>query len=210
VKHHSAYNPRVLDTHDLPDDVADLKRLVREHRLEIEHLKLQLSRLRRWKFGRSREQLELEITQLQMSLQALQELTPQATPPAAKFDTQNASTTAQAQGARRRSGRHALPAHLLRETVVHPHPAVENGCQCPDCGGRLRYLDRDIAEMLEFVPGYFKVIRHVREKHSCVRCSLIVQAGAPSRPIQRGLPGPALLAHVVASKYCLHQPLYRI
>jgi len=66
-----------------------------------------------------------------------------------------------------------------------------------------------MAEMLEFVPGYFKVIRHVLEKHSCVRCSRIVQAGAPSRPIQRGLPGPALLARVVASKYCLHQALYR-
>jgi transposase len=38
-----------------------------------------------------------------------------------------------------------------------------------------------------------------------VRCSRIVQAGAPSRPIQRGLPGPALLAHVVSSRYCLHQ-----
>jgi len=75
---------------------------------------------------------------------------------------------------------------------VHTHPAVAKGCQCPDCGGRLRYLDKDQAEMLEFVPGYFKVICHVRDKHSCVRCARIVQAGAPSRPIQRGLPGPAL------------------
>ena len=64
----------MLNTHDLPDDVADLKRLVREHRLEIEHLKLQLSRLRRWKYGRSREQLELEVAQLQMSLQAVEEI----------------------------------------------------------------------------------------------------------------------------------------
>ena len=200
----------MLDTYDLPDDVADLKRLVRAHRLEIEQLKLQLSRLRRWKYGRSREQLELEIvTQLQISLEALQELAPPA-PPTAN-DTQPAPTAAQAQQPprRRRSGRHALPAHLPRETVMHPHPAVENGCKCPDCGGRLRYLDKDTAEMLEFVPGYFKVTRHVREKHSCVRCSRIVQAGAPSRPIQRGLPGPALLAHVVAGKYCLHQALYR-
>lgn len=199
------------DTHDLPDDVADLKRLVRAHRLEIEHLKLQLSRLRRWKFGRSREQLELEVTQLQMSLQALQELTPQPPPPATNPDTQNVSGTAteQQRARRRRSGRRALPAHLPRETVMHLHPAIQNGCKCPDCGGRLRYLDRDSAEMLEFVPGYFKVICHVREKHSCVRCSRIVQAGAPSRPIQCGLPGPALLAHVAASKFCLHQPLYR-
>ena len=208
---HRAYNWGVRDTHELPDDVSDLKRLVREHRLEIEHLKLQLSRLRRWKFGRSREQLELGVSQLQISLEALQALIPEPTPPTASLDAQQTSTEARAQQTprRRRCGRRALPAHLPRETIVHPHPAVQNGCKCPDCGGRLRYLDRDLAEMLEFVPGHFKVIRHVREKHSCVRCSRIVQAGAPSRPIQRGLPGPALLAHVVANKYCLHQPLYR-
>jgi hypothetical protein len=51
---HCAYNWRVREIHELPDDVGDLKRLVREHRLEIEHPKLRLSRLRRWKFGRSR------------------------------------------------------------------------------------------------------------------------------------------------------------
>lgn len=207
---HCAYNRGVPDTHDLPEDVAGLKRLVRQHRLEIEHLKLQLLQLRRWKFGRSRERLELEVMQqLQMSLEALQELTPPAavvseTPPAT-----TATTRAEQAPRRRRSGRRALPAHLPRETIVHAHPAIQNGCQCPDCGGRLRYLDRDTAEMLEFVPGYFKVICHVREKHSCVRCARIVQAGAPSRPIQRGVPGPALLAHVVSNKYCLHQPLYR-
>lgn len=208
---HRAYNRRVPETHDLPDDVADLKRLVREHRLEIERLKIQLAQLRRWKFGRSREQLELEVTQMEMSLQALEQLAPPAAAADPEPDTQNASTSAQERPTvrRRRSGRRALPAHLPRETIMHPHPAVTNGCACPDCGGRLRCLGRDVAEMLEYVPGYFKVLRHVREKHSCVRCSRIVQAGAPSRPIERGLPGPALMAHVVASKYCLHQPLYR-
>jgi transposase len=202
----------VPETHDLPDDVADLKRLVREHRLEIEHLKIQLAQLRRWKFGRSREQLEFEVTQIELSLQALEQLAPPAAAGAdPQPDTQNASTAAQERRTvrRHRPGRRPLPAHLPRETVMHPHPAVTKGCGCPDCGGRLRYLDRDVAEMLEYVPGYFKVLRHVREKHSCVRCSRIVQAAAPSRPIERGLPGPALLAHVVASKYCLHQPLYR-
>ena len=208
---HCAYNRRVRDPHGLPDDVPGLKRLVRQFSLEIEHLKLQLSQLRRWKFGRSREQLELEVTQqLQMSLDVLQELT--VPPPAATADADTpppTTTATQAKKPPRRSGRRALPAHLPRETVVHIHPAVAKGCQCPDCGGRLRYLDKDQSEMLEFVPGYFKVICHVREKHSCVRCARIVQAGAPSRPIQRGLPGPALLAHVLSNKYCLHQPLYR-
>jgi transposase len=55
----------------------------------------------------------------------------------------------------------------------------------------------------------FKVIRHVRPKLSCDACDRIVQAPAPSRPIDRGLAGPGLLAHVLVSKYADHVPLYR-
>jgi transposase len=57
--------------------------------------------------------------------------------------------------------------------------------------------------------GHFKVIRHVRTKLSCAKCDCIVQAAAPSRPIERGVAGPGLLAHVLVSKYCDHLPLYR-
>ena len=80
---------------------------------------------------------------------------------------------------------------------------------CPDCGGRLRELGEDVAEMLEYVRASFKVLRHVRPKLSCDDCDRIVQAPAPSRPIDRGLAGPGLLAHVLVSKYADHQPLYR-
>ena len=80
---------------------------------------------------------------------------------------------------------------------------------CPDCGGKLRELGEDAAEMLERVRACFKVIRHVRPKLSCDACDRIVQAPAPSRPIDRGLAGPGLLAHVLVSKYADHLPLYR-
>jgi transposase len=73
----------------------------------------------------------------------------------------------------------------------------------------LRKLGEDVAEMLEYVPASFRVVRHVRTKLSCTKCDCIVQAGAPSRPIERGLAGPGLLAHVLVSKYCDHLPLYR-
>jgi transposase len=66
-----------------------------------------------------------------------------------------------------------------------------------------------MAEMLEYVPAQFKVIRHVRPKLSCTKCDAIVQAEAPSRPTERGLAGPGLLAHVLVSKYADHLPLYR-
>ncbi len=66
-----------------------------------------------------------------------------------------------------------------------------------------------MSEMLEYVPASFFVIRHVRPKLSCSRCERIVQAAAPSRPIERGMAGPGLLAHVLTSKYADHLPLYR-
>jgi transposase len=63
--------------------------------------------------------------------------------------------------------------------------------------------------MLEYVPGHFEVIRLVRPKLSCTACDRIVQEPAPSRPIDHGVPGPGLLAHVLVSKYADHLPLYR-
>jgi transposase len=73
----------------------------------------------------------------------------------------------------------------------------------------MRALGEDVAEVLEYVPSRFKVIRHVRPKLTCSRCEKIVQALGPVRPIARGLARPALVAHVLVSKYCDHLPLYR-
>jgi len=101
--------------------------------------------------------------------------------------------------------RRPLPEHLPREILTHM-PGHES---CPDCGGRLRELGEDVAEMLEYVRSSFKVLRHVRPKLSCDACDRIVQAPAPSQPIDRGLAGPGLLAPVLVSKYADHQPLYR-
>ena len=80
---------------------------------------------------------------------------------------------------------------------------------CPECGGALRRLGEDVSEMLEYIPASFIVIRHVRPKLSCARCSCVVQAPAPARPVDRGLAGPGLLAHVLTAKYADHLPLYR-
>ncbi len=114
-------------------------------------------------------------------------------------------TTSDAGSSSKRSARKPLPDHLPRETVEHA-PTESN---CPDCGSIFVKLGEDVSEMLEYVPAHFKVIRHVRPKLACSRCERIVQAPAPARPIERGLPGPALLAHVMVGKFCDHLPLYR-
>jgi transposase len=66
----------------------------------------------------------------------------------------------------------------------------------------LQHFGEDVSEQLEYVPDSFKVIRHVRPKFACPACERVVEAPAPSRPIERGLAGPALLAHVLVSKFC--------
>ena len=101
--------------------------------------------------------------------------------------------------------RKPLPDHLPRERVEHAAAIA-----CPSCGGtHLTLLGTDEREVLEYVPGHFKAIVHVRPRVSCRACETVFQAPMPDLPIERGRPGPALLAHVLVAKYCEHLPLYR-
>lgn len=224
MRERCAYNLPVPERCDfsaenLPQDPATLQRLLLEHQalirslqLEIERLKIQLARFRRWKFGQSSEQLELLITQMELHLEGLQSvLSAQPAASSAPAELSSSGTDHPTHQAPRREPPRSrtLPAHLPREILVHEPTAVQKGCGCPECGGRLRYLDEDVTEVLEHIPSSLKVIRHIRPKHSCTRCARIVQAPAPSRPIERGMAGSGLLAHVVTAKYCDHAPLYR-
>ena len=194
----------MLNASDLPDDIETLKRLIiesqtklaeRDH--EIEHLKLLIAKLRRLQFGRSSEKLDAKIGQLELLVEELE----------ANRAAREAHTP-EAPGAKpepkERPARRPLPERLPRETVEHVPP-----CTCPDCGAALRKIGEDVAEVLEYVPASFKVIRHVRPRLACASCECIVQAPAPSRPIARGIAGPGLLAHILVAKYCDHLPLYR-
>ena len=73
----------------------------------------------------------------------------------------------------------------------------------------MRPLGEDAREVLDYVPGRFIVHRHIRPKLSCRSCGTIAQELMPSLPIERGSPGPGLIAHVLVSKYADHLPLYR-
>ena len=73
----------------------------------------------------------------------------------------------------------------------------------------MAYLSEVSAEQLELVASALKVIRTVRVKKACTKCDGIVEAPAPSRPVERGIAGPGLLARVLTAKYCEHLPLYR-
>ncbi len=170
---------------------------LRSRRERIEHLKLMLDKLRHMIFGKKSEKITLKIEQMELELEEHE--TTQAELEA--FDERMSPPREQ----KAHPERKPLPEHLQREIRTHA-PGAD--C-CPDCGGKLRHFGDDISEQLEYVPESFKVIRHVRPKFTCTGCDRVVQVTAPTRPIERGLAAPALLAHVIVSKFADHLPLYR-
>ena len=190
-----------IDLTNLPTDTDALQVLVRSlagavksQGLKIAQLEARIAKLRRMQFGQSSEKLAREIEQLELELDELHE------DDGARTTERPASIQALAE----KPYRKPLPDHLPRQEEVH-----EPCCTCPNCGGVMRRLGEDVTEVLEYVPASFKVIRHVRPKLSCRVCETIVQAPIPSLPIERGRPGPGLLAHVLVAKYADHLPLYR-
>jgi transposase len=173
--------------------------------LQIEHLKAQLAVLRRARFGRSSEKLDREIEQLELVLGELEECVAESNARTEQATQERASPARAKPADRKPGGRKPLPAHLPRERVLHePAPA----CAC--CGGKvLRRIGDDVTEVLEYVPSSFTVMQHVRPKLSCRACETIVQAPLPSFPIERGRPGPGLLAHIAVSKFADGLPLHR-
>ena len=147
-------------------------------------------------FGTKSEKITREIEQLELKLEELE----------AGAGRARCSSGPRSEPPRQRSHRAVRCQSIFRAKCIRICLTED---ACPDCGGELRKLGEDVSEMLEYVPASFKVIRHVRPKLCCTKCDVIVEAPAPSRPIERGLAGPGLLAHVLVAKYADHLPLYR-
>jgi transposase len=178
-------------------------------RLTIEKLKIELTYLRRMRYGRSSEKMDNADLQLELLGAALTPMPP-GVDAANALQGDNVANLDDARKKRnaksKRPTLRQLPDHLPREDVIHTDSP---DCTCGACGAGLRKIGQDVSEVLEYEPGSFKVIRHVRPKFACAACHTITQAGAASRPIDRGLAGAGLLTHVVVGKYCDHLPLYR-
>lgn len=191
-------NNQIPDLNTL--DIESLRALVLAKQTEIENLNLLVLKLKRMHFGQKSEKMSADIDQLELRLEDLE-----ANNAAVDALPAQLAITAVNGKAAKKPARRPLPAELPREVeTIAPKQEA-----CPDCGGKLRSLGEDVSEVLEYVPARFKVIRTVRPKLSCVCCSRVIQEPAPNRPIDKGLAGPALLAHVLVAKYADHLPLYR-
>ena len=105
-------------------------------------------------------------------------------------------------------GRKPLPASLPRKRIVHD--VAPEDLACPECGGDRRPMGEEVREQLEYIPASLVVLEHVRPKYACKCCEAhVVIAARLPEPIEKGLPGTGLLAHVITSKLADHLPLYR-
>ncbi|ACL59214.1 IS66-like element ISMno13 family transposase [Methylobacterium nodulans] len=182
-----------------PDDPETLKALLAEERAENERLRQIIKAMQRHRFGRRAESLPED--QLLLGLEEAEQveaegLAAEETAPAVRAE----------RTARRRNNRGALPAHLPRvERVVDIESPV-----CPCCSGSLHRIGEDVSERLDIVPAQVRVIVIRRPRYACRACEAIVlQASAPARLIEGGLPTDDLVAHVLVAKYADHLPLYR-
>ena len=166
---------------------------------EIARLIAIIGELQRHRFGRRSERLDPD--QLALALEDLEQ-TLAALEAATEEDDQATKQVAR----RRRINRGALPSHLPREEIVID--VEDKTCAC--CGGVKHRIGEDVSERLDAIPAQLKVIVTRRPKYACQACAgELVQAPAPERLIESGIPTEALVAHVLVAKYADHLPLYR-
>ena len=194
-----------------PDDVSLCHQIMDEQQATITGLQQRLQRLEHYveqllrsKYGPRSERID--PNQLQLFDQADAEPTDED---ASASDSAPGDPVVVGEHRRRGGGRNTLPDHLPRETVEHDLSEDEK-C-CPACGEQRQRIGCETSEQLEFVPAVLKVLEHVRWKYACRICQEhVAVAPPPSRPIEKGLPGPGLLSAIVVGKQADHLPLYRL
>jgi transposase len=196
----------------LPDDPVVLKQMIaellesmRHLRQDNAHLHHRLDVLLRKMFGQRAERYDPNQPVLFQELaEALQGQTP-PTEETPKEESPSEETPTRRKG----HGRRKLPDSLVRQRIEHKLNEAE--CACPQCGQQRVKIAEEASEQLDYHPASLFVLEHVRFVYACKKCEgEVVTAPKPPQPIDKGLPGPGLLAQIVVSKYADHLPLHRL
>ena len=196
------------DLANLPDDIELCHKLIYDLHDEkekkdqlIEKLQHQLEQFLRWRYGQRSDR----VSSNQLPLFDDKELQNEESP-----DENSEAPEEEEKKKRKGHGRNPLPADLPRRRVEYE--LDEEARQCPKCGAECKCIGEETSEQLEYVPATLHVIEHVRFKYACPdkNCDgAVLLAKKPDQPIEKGLPGPGLLAHVMVSIYADHLPLNR-
>lgn len=206
-----------IDPHHLPDDAAELQQMLLRTLAELKIAQAQLGltqqqlaakerelqRVQHWleqllrhRYGQKRERVdENQLFMFAVEIAS----TGQEPPPEPAHDTKRPAAPGH--------GRQRLPQSLARQRVIHDLP--ESDRHCPECQAELKPIGEDVSERLEYVPASLHVIEDVCKKYACPKGCTVITAEKPAAPIEKGLAGPGLLAHVAVNKYGDHLPLHR-
>ena len=198
---------------------ADIRRL----QLDKLRMEVELLRFRKWYYGPKADHLTRHEDPAQLILDFAGRV--EALPPADVEDVEAVADDATPVDLRGvelgtvrtvRRGRRDLAAFDDLPVVRRQHDLPEGQKPCPCCGEERTRIGASTSWQLEYVPGHFERVEHVRLKYACARCEAdaagpnITLADKPPQPIDRGLPGPGLLSFVVSSKFADYLPLYRL
>lgn len=175
---------------------AEKERVIEQN----ERLRQIIRQLQRMQFGKRSE--TADPAQFTLALEELEQAVATA-----EAEQEKRNPAVKSERTRQRGqARSSLPGHLPRiELVVEPEDMA-----CPCCGGVMHVIGEDRAERLDVIPAQYQVIVTRRPKYACRSCEgAVVQAPAPPRLIEGGLPTEQLVADVVVRKYADHCPLYR-
>ena len=191
----------------LPCDLDESNRLLAKVYDENQHLKQELSQLKRMIFGQKRERFVPAVPEEQMTLEGLFETAGAKIPGFAETKEQ---ISYERRKPKKGHGRKPIPDDLHREKHIIDVPESEKVCSC--CNTPKKHIGDEITEELEYQPAVFFANQYIRPKYACPKCpdNGITTSPMPPRPIDKGLAGPGLLAYIIVSKYVDHLPLYRL
>lgn len=179
---------------------------------EVLRLQVELERYKRWYYGPRADRLRTEGEWAQLLLQFAEELD-QKPLPTVKVGQSAESAERRVQ---RRKGRRALARFEHLPVTTHVYELSEAERACPGCGQTRKEIGAEESWQLEYIPGHFERLQHVRKKYACPRCESqgespqITTVAKPETAIDKGLAGPGSLAYIVTSKFSDYLPLYRL
>ena len=229
-----------ISVNNLPEDSASLKAMLREVLAKLESVSADQQREKRLaeQLRQRADDLYLENLRLQQELERYKKATygPRADrlsmnqlaqmllefaegleQKSSNFeDLQEAEPQPEVRRVKRRKGRRALAnfENLPVNTYVYELSAEER--PCPSCGVERKEIGSEKSWQIEYIPGHFERLEHVRKKYACASCERegenpqIEVAAKADAAIEKGFAGPGLLAFIVTSKFADYLPLYRL
>jgi transposase len=187
--------------------IASQAQAIKFKDVKIERITFELSRLKAYRFGAKTERMDAE--QRQMFEEALAEDQASLEAQLLALQGERGQTPAPPPDEKTKSKprRQVLPDHLRR--VEYRHEPENTTCPSPGCGQAMARIGEDITEKLDIVPAEFFVHHHIRGKWACKCCQTLVQQPVAPQIIDKGMPAPGLIAHVLVSRFVDHLPYYR-